>query len=101
MNALHRLLRRGVTATPPEVPRAAQSPAALAAKELADHLLAEGNRAEAAGDLDAARANYLRAITTAPDHAPAHLNLGIALANSGDATGAIRSYEQALALDPR
>jgi hypothetical protein len=44
---------------------------------------------------------YRRAITLEPALLPAHANLGRALLLSGDAAGAIKEYEAALAIDPR
>lgn len=63
-------------------------------------LIADGNRAEAAGDFVAACGHYRRAVELAPDNASAHLNLGIGLDAIGNADGARESFERALALDP-
>lgn len=70
------------------------------ATDAAEHLIAEGNRAEDAGRLEHACALYSEAVRLAPQWAKAHLNLGIALQALGDHAGATASYEKALALDP-
>lgn len=70
------------------------------AKELADALISEGNRAEDSGRLDEACGFYRKAVAAAPGYAKAHLNLGIGLEASGDAGRAIECYETALALEP-
>jgi protein O-GlcNAc transferase len=77
-------------ASPPSAPR-----------QLADRLIAEGNRAEDAGDIAGACRKYLDAIAIADDYAVAHLNLGIARFAAGDVAGALQSYERALTLEPR
>ncbi len=84
-------------------PAAARDSAASASQDakLADRFIEEGNRAENAGDLATARARYEDAVRAAPDHAAAHLNLGIARFAVGDTAGAIASYERALAIEPR
>ena len=71
-----------------------------ASTDAADRLIAEGNRAEDAGELAQACELYRRAVALAPQHPKAHINLGIALEAMGDGASAIRSYEQALASDP-
>jgi len=68
--------------------------------EAADRLIAEGNRAENDGRLREACALYRKAVDAAPGYAKAHLNLGIGLEAVGDADGAFRSYDVALACDP-
>ena len=68
--------------------------------EAADRLIAEGNRAENDGRLREACALYRKAVDAAPGYAKAHLNLGIGLEAVGDAGGAFRSYDAALACDP-
>ena len=70
------------------------------ATDAAERLIAEGNRAEDAGQLEQACALYREAARLAPQSARAHLNLGIALQALGDDAGAIAGYEKALALDP-
>lgn len=70
-----------------------------AGPDSADALIAEGNRAEDAGDLQRACKLYRRAVASAPGEARAHLNLGIGLEASGDAAGARACYEKALAID--
>jgi predicted O-linked N-acetylglucosamine transferase (SPINDLY family) len=68
--------------------------------DLADALIAEGNRAEDSGRLSDACERYRKAVAAAPGYARAHLNLGIGLETSGDAGGAIESFEAALAIEP-
>jgi protein O-GlcNAc transferase len=68
--------------------------------DAADRLIAEGNRAEDAGNLDEACKRYRQALAHAPRYAKAHVNLGIGLEATGDAAGAIACYEEALANDP-
>ena len=72
----------------------------MAAADSAEGLIAEGNRAEDAGDLARACELYQRAVRLAPRLAKAHLNLGVGLEASGDSAGALASYEKALAIDP-
>jgi predicted O-linked N-acetylglucosamine transferase (SPINDLY family) len=70
-------------------------------KDLANALIAEGNRAEDSGGLREACERYREAVAAAPGYARAHLNLGIGLEASGDAEGAIKSFEVALAIEPQ
>src|SRR3989442_9212328 len=70
------------------------------ADEAADRLIAEGNRAEDAGELLQACELYRRAAALASRYPKAHINLGIGLEAMGDMAGAIGAYEQALACDP-
>jgi len=70
------------------------------ATDSADRLIAEGDRAEDAGDLARACQLYRQAVELAPRYAKAHINLGIVLEALGDGPGAARSYEQALAAEP-
>src|SRR6267154_4613121 len=51
-----------------------------------------------AGKLDAAIAAFQDAISTWPKNALAYFNLGTALADKGDSPGAMKAYEQAIAL---
>lgn len=67
--------------------------------DAAERLIAEGNRAEDAGQLEQARALYREAVRVAPQSAKAHLNLGIVLQALGDEAGAVAGYEKALAID--
>jgi len=67
--------------------------------DAAERLIAEGNRAEDAGELEQACALYREAVRLAPQSAKAHLNLGIALQARGDEAGAVAGYQQALAID--
>jgi len=68
--------------------------------DLADALIAEGNKTEDSGRLREACERYRDAVAVSPRYAKAHLNLGIGLEASGDADGAIGSFEAALALEP-
>jgi protein O-GlcNAc transferase len=68
-------------------------------KEAADRLIAEGNRAEAAGKARDACERYRAAVAAAPGYAKAHLNLGIGLEAAGDPDAAVECYERALAID--
>jgi predicted O-linked N-acetylglucosamine transferase (SPINDLY family) len=70
------------------------------ARDEADRLIAEGNRAEDCGRLEEARTNYRRATAAAPGYARAHVNLGIVLEALGDLKGAAASQRAALAADP-
>lgn len=65
----------------------------------ADELIASGQVHEDAGRLEQACDCYRRAVQLAPDHVAGHLNLGIALAATGDLDAATRAYEAVLALD--
>jgi protein O-GlcNAc transferase len=67
--------------------------------DAAERLIAEGNRAEDAGELQEACALYREAARLAPQSARAHLNLGIALQALGDEAGAVAGYEKVLAID--
>jgi predicted O-linked N-acetylglucosamine transferase (SPINDLY family) len=75
-------------------------PSAEPPQQVADRLIAEGNRAEQAGDLREACLKYRAAAEAAPAYARAHLNLGIGLEAIGDGDAALRSYEAALACAP-
>ncbi|HXZ55359.1 MAG TPA: tetratricopeptide repeat protein [Burkholderiales bacterium] len=68
--------------------------------DLADALIAEGNRAEDAGRLVEACDLYRKAVAAAPRYAKAQLNLGIGLDAAGDADGASEAFEAALAVEP-
>ena len=68
--------------------------------ETADAIIAEGNRAEQAGNLAVACERYRSAVQIAPGYAKAHLNLAIGLEGLGDADQACESYQAALAIDP-
>jgi len=70
-------------------------------QQIADLLIAEGNRAEDEGRLSEACDRYRAAAKAAPGYARAHLNLGIGLEAGGDVEGALQAYETALGLDPR
>jgi len=66
----------------------------------AEKLIAEGIRAEDAGDAARACELYRHAVALAPEHANAHLNLGVGLEATGDDAGAQASFESALRCDP-
>jgi predicted O-linked N-acetylglucosamine transferase (SPINDLY family)/lipoprotein NlpI len=66
----------------------------------AERLIASGLRSERSGRLDQARERFRAAVAAAPNHAKAHLNLGIALEALGDAMAAERSFERAHELEP-
>jgi len=68
--------------------------------ERAEELIAAGLRAEETGRPAEACGHYRSAVAVAPNHVPAHLNLGIALAALGDADGASAAYRAALSIDP-
>lgn len=80
--------------------RAPEPGAAAFAQDVADQMIARGNRAETEGNLHEACEQYRRAVKAAPGYARAQLNLGTGLEAIGDADGAIVSYEAALAIDP-
>jgi predicted O-linked N-acetylglucosamine transferase (SPINDLY family) len=66
----------------------------------AELLIADGNRAEEAGNFLAACEKYRMAVAAAPHYAKTHLNLGIGLEAIGKIDEACASYEAALAIDP-
>lgn len=66
----------------------------------AERLIAEGNRLEERGDVRGACERYASAVSRAPRHAGAHLNLGIGLESLGELERAAAAYETALELDP-
>jgi protein O-GlcNAc transferase len=68
--------------------------------ELAENLIAAGNRLEDQGDYPAALQLYDQAIAAAPRSARAHINKGIALHASGHLDQAISAYLRALAVEP-
>lgn len=96
---MRRLLNRLAAFGRPPAPVGARSSSSNSASEAADLLIAEGNRAESAGNLLKACEQYRLAVEAAPGYAKPHLNLGIGLEATGDANGAIKSYEAALAID--
>jgi predicted O-linked N-acetylglucosamine transferase (SPINDLY family) len=69
--------------------------------QLADALIAEGNKAEDSGSIREACERYREAVAAAPAYARAHLNLGIGLEASGQAPEARREFETALELEPQ
>ena len=69
--------------------------------DLADALIAEGNKAEDSGSMGEACERYHEAVAAAPAYAKAHLNLGIGLEASGHAAEARREFETALELEPQ
>jgi predicted O-linked N-acetylglucosamine transferase (SPINDLY family) len=68
--------------------------------EASNQLIAEGRRAEDEGNLVQACERYREAVTRAPTHPQAHLNLGIGLESAGDTEGAQACYERVLAIEP-
>jgi chemotaxis protein methyltransferase CheR len=60
-------------------------------------LLAAGEAAAAAGDLDRAIRSFRQAAFLAPDHGAAHASLGVALEAAGDAGAAARAFTAARA----
>ena len=77
----------------PEPPRGELSAEIRSALEEAKELIAQRAWAQA-------RARLEQVIADAPDRAPAYNYLGAVAARTGDTTGAIRFYEQALQRDP-
>ncbi|OAI50817.1 hypothetical protein AYO46_02140 [Betaproteobacteria bacterium SCGC AG-212-J23] len=65
-----------------------------------ERLVAEGIRAETAGRFVEACDRYQQALKIMPGHAPAYLNLGIALEGAGDARAARQAYLSTLEVDP-
>ena len=63
-------------------------------------IIADGNRAEEAGDLLRACECYRKAVAICPHYAKAHLNLGIGLEAIGNLEQARQSFEAALGIDP-
>ena len=102
-NLLNRILPSPASApAPAPAPAVAPAPARAAVADdvvAADALIAQGNALEDAGQLAQAQALYRDAVAKAPGHARAHLNVGIALAASGDEDGASAAYERVLAID--
>jgi tetratricopeptide (TPR) repeat protein len=52
------------------------------------------------GDLEGARSNFLSAVGHNPHHGDGYYNLGVTLTALGDTALALRSYEEAMKLDP-
>ena len=69
-------------------------------RRAAERLVAEGVRAEAEGRFADACGRYQQALKILPGHAPAYLNLGIALEGAGDARAAREAYLATLEVDP-
>jgi predicted O-linked N-acetylglucosamine transferase (SPINDLY family) len=69
-------------------------------RRAAERLVTEGNRAEAEGRYTEACERYQQALKILPGHAPAYLNLGIALEGAGDARAAREAYLATLEVDP-
>jgi protein O-GlcNAc transferase len=70
------------------------------ARARAEHFIAQGLHCEREGRMAEACGHFRAAVAAAPDHASAHLNLGIALEGLGETEAAMRSYETALKLQP-
>src|ERR1043165_257521 len=69
-------------------------------RHAAQRLVAEGDRAEAAGRFAGACERYQMALKFVPGHVPAYVSLGVALEGAGDARSAREAYRSALELDP-
>jgi tetratricopeptide (TPR) repeat protein len=67
----------------------------------AAHHVTRGRELILAGELDLALEQFRTAVAIDRDHAPAHLNIGVALKLKGDREGARLSFERASALDPK
>jgi tetratricopeptide (TPR) repeat protein len=59
-----------------------------------------GREALLSGDVEQALACFREALAMDRDHAPAYLNLGVALKLQGDKPAALAAFERAKALDP-
>lgn len=68
---------------------------------LASEYTAMGDDCLNAGEIDAAIANYDKALSISPTCVPAHCGRGAALAESGELAGAIDAYRQAIKYDSR
>jgi tetratricopeptide (TPR) repeat protein len=60
-----------------------------------------GRRLLAAGDVDGAISQFRAAISSRPDYAPAHYQLGLALKGKGAKEEAAQEFQKAAELDPR
>jgi len=60
----------------------------------------EGRRLAEAGDVEAAKVQFERALKLDPDYAPAHNGLGSYYGNLGQYERALKLYEHAIRLDP-
>ena len=69
-------------------------------RHAAERLVAEGERAEAAGRFAEACDRYQTALKFVPDYAPAYLGLGLALEGAGDPRSAREAYRSVLELAP-
>lgn len=68
---------------------------------LAAEYTAMGDECRASGELDAAVANYDKAISISPNSSNAYFGRAHALADSGDLAGAVDSFRKALDIDPK
>jgi tetratricopeptide (TPR) repeat protein len=59
-----------------------------------------GKRLLGAGDIDGAVAQFRSAITSEPNYAAAHYQLGLALGRQGHKDEAAKEFQKAAALDP-
>lgn len=60
-----------------------------------------GKRLRRVGDLDGAISQFRAAINAAPDYAPAHYELGLALLQQGKKEEASQEFQKAASLDPK
>src|SRR5256885_4727929 len=67
-------------------------------EDRSNHQMNSGVGMYGAGNLDAAITAFRDAISIWPKNALAYFNLGAALVDKGDSTGAMKAYEQAIAL---
>ncbi|MEA2670349.1 MAG: chemotaxis protein methyltransferase CheR [Chloroflexota bacterium] len=91
----HRAAARPAPRTP-RPQRVTPPPPAAALPDLR-HLLAAGEAAAAAGDLERAIRSFRQAAFLAPNHGAAHASLGVALEAAGDAEAAARAFMAARA----
>lgn len=66
----------------------------------ADAVVEAGRQSLLEGELDQALARFREALEMAPEHAGAHLNLGVALRLGGDRDGAKQHFQTAAEKDP-
>lgn len=66
----------------------------------ADEVVAQGKKRLLEGELEEALTKFREAIAMDGEHAPAHLNLGVALKLKGERADASTAFERAARLDP-